>query len=151
MLATNIAETSITIDDVVYVIDCGKAKETSYDALNKLACLLPSWISKASAHQVYQRSNLRTTIFLALDTWALMATLLELKFNKQECLRRPLHNPQNHVMVQFVANFVFESTCCCLLSCCQPSRNVWFFPETRSSWKSSGWSLLPPISEISVR
>lgn len=52
VLATNIAETSITIDDVVYVIDCGKAKETSYDALNKLACLLPSWISKASAHQV---------------------------------------------------------------------------------------------------
>lgn len=52
MLATNIAESSITIDDVVYVVDCGKAKETSYDALNKLACLLPSWISKASAHQV---------------------------------------------------------------------------------------------------
>lgn len=52
VLATNIAETSITIDDVVYVIDCGKAKETSYDALNKLACLTPAWISKASAHQV---------------------------------------------------------------------------------------------------
>ncbi|XP_072956855.1 DExH-box ATP-dependent RNA helicase DExH1 [Typha angustifolia] len=51
VLATNIAESSITIDDVVYVIDCGKAKETSYDALNKLACLIPSWISKASAHQ----------------------------------------------------------------------------------------------------
>ncbi|KAK4380653.1 hypothetical protein RND71_002515 [Anisodus tanguticus] len=51
VLATNIAESSITIDDVVYVIDCGKAKETSYDALNKLTCLLPSWISKASAHQ----------------------------------------------------------------------------------------------------
>jgi len=51
ILATNIAETSITIDDVVFVVDCGKAKETSYDALNKLACLTPSWISKASAHQ----------------------------------------------------------------------------------------------------
>ncbi|KAF6156014.1 hypothetical protein GIB67_035371, partial [Kingdonia uniflora] len=51
VLATNIAESSITIDDVVHVVDCGKAKETSYDALNKLACLLPSWISKASAHQ----------------------------------------------------------------------------------------------------
>ncbi|KAK9668631.1 hypothetical protein RND81_13G073300 [Saponaria officinalis] len=51
VLATNIAESSITIDDVVYVVDCGKAKETSYDALNKLACLLPSWISKASSHQ----------------------------------------------------------------------------------------------------
>lgn len=58
VLATNIAESSITIDDVVYVIDCGKAKETSYDALNKLACLLPSWISKASAHQVFTGGNI---------------------------------------------------------------------------------------------
>uniref|UniRef100_A0A7N0VCD2 RNA helicase n=1 Tax=Kalanchoe fedtschenkoi TaxID=63787 RepID=A0A7N0VCD2_KALFE len=51
ILATNIAETSITIDDVVYVIDCGKAKETSYDALNNTPCLLPSWISKVSVRQ----------------------------------------------------------------------------------------------------
>ncbi|KAK3036728.1 hypothetical protein RJ639_030552 [Escallonia herrerae] len=51
VLATNIAETSITIDDVVFVIDCGKAKETSYDALNNTPCLLPSWISKVSARQ----------------------------------------------------------------------------------------------------
>ena len=52
VLATNIAETSITINDVVFVIDCGKAKETSYDALNNTPCLLPSWISKVSAQQV---------------------------------------------------------------------------------------------------
>lgn len=52
VLATNIAETSITVDDVVFVLDCGKAKETSYDALNNTPCLLPTWISKASAHQV---------------------------------------------------------------------------------------------------
>ena len=52
VLATNIAETSITIDDVVFVLDCGKAKETSYDALNNTPCLLPSWISKVSAQQV---------------------------------------------------------------------------------------------------
>eukprot|EP01018_Ginkgo_biloba_P025644 Gb_33245 [translate_table: standard] len=51
VIATNIAETSITIDDIVFVVDCGKSKETSYDALNKISCLSPSWISKASAHQ----------------------------------------------------------------------------------------------------
>lgn len=52
VLTTNIAETSITINDVVFVVDCGKAKETSYDALNNTPCLLPSWISKVSAQQV---------------------------------------------------------------------------------------------------
>jgi ATP-dependent RNA helicase DHX36 len=51
-LATNIAETSITINDIVFVLDCGKAKESSYDALNNTPCLLPSWISKVSAQQV---------------------------------------------------------------------------------------------------
>lgn len=51
VLATNMAETSITINDVVFVVDCGKAKETSYDAINNTPCLLPSWISKASARQ----------------------------------------------------------------------------------------------------
>ncbi|XP_027913993.1 DExH-box ATP-dependent RNA helicase DExH5, mitochondrial-like [Vigna unguiculata] len=51
VLATNIAETSITINDIVFVIDCGKAKESSYDALNNTPCLLPTWISKVSVQQ----------------------------------------------------------------------------------------------------
>ncbi|XP_076911492.1 DExH-box ATP-dependent RNA helicase DExH5, mitochondrial-like [Bidens hawaiensis] len=57
VLATNIAETSITIDDLVFVIDCGKAKESSYDALNNTPCLLPSWISKDSVKQRRGRSG----------------------------------------------------------------------------------------------
>uniref|UniRef100_A0A804M3X1 RNA helicase n=1 Tax=Zea mays TaxID=4577 RepID=A0A804M3X1_MAIZE len=52
VLATNMAEASITINDIVFVVDCGKAKETTYDALNNTPCLLPSWISKASARQI---------------------------------------------------------------------------------------------------
>mmetsp|Transcript_6160 Transcript_6160/g.15691 ORF Transcript_6160/g.15691 Transcript_6160/m.15691 type:complete len:277 (-) Transcript_6160:659-1489(-) len=51
VIATNIAETFITVDDVVYVVDTGKSKEKTYDAVNNLSCLLPTWVSKASAHQ----------------------------------------------------------------------------------------------------
>lgn len=51
VLSTNIAETSITIDDIVYVIDCGKTKEKGYDASKKISNLKLSWVSKASARQ----------------------------------------------------------------------------------------------------
>lgn len=51
VLATNIAETSITIDDIVYVVDCGRVKERQYDASRGLGMLVEGWISAASAKQ----------------------------------------------------------------------------------------------------
>ncbi|CAI9754477.1 unnamed protein product [Fraxinus pennsylvanica] len=51
VLSTNIAETSVTIEDVVYVIDSGRMKEKSYDPYNNVSTLHSSWISKASAKQ----------------------------------------------------------------------------------------------------
>eukprot|EP00039_Didymoeca_costata_P011156 m.154343 g.154343 ORF g.154343 m.154343 type:complete len:1541 (-) comp15082_c0_seq1:2172-6794(-) len=51
VIATNVAETSITIDDVVHVVDSGRVKETGYDADNGMSCLKETWISKASARQ----------------------------------------------------------------------------------------------------
>eukprot|EP00741_Cyanophora_paradoxa_P018762 tig00021094_g18111.t1 len=51
VLATNIAETSITVDDVVYVVDFGRHKEKSHDVIRKMAQLQATWISKASARQ----------------------------------------------------------------------------------------------------
>ncbi|GJJ13213.1 hypothetical protein Clacol_007464 [Clathrus columnatus] len=51
IISTNVAETSITIDDVVYVIDTGKVKEISYDIDSGLSQLAERWISKAAARQ----------------------------------------------------------------------------------------------------
>ncbi|XP_076959181.1 DExH-box ATP-dependent RNA helicase DExH7, chloroplastic-like [Bidens hawaiensis] len=51
IIATNIAETSITIDDVVYVIDCGKHKENRYNPRKKLSSMVEDWISRANARQ----------------------------------------------------------------------------------------------------
>uniref|UniRef100_A0A8D0L149 ATP-dependent DNA/RNA helicase DHX36 n=1 Tax=Sphenodon punctatus TaxID=8508 RepID=A0A8D0L149_SPHPU len=51
VIATNIAETSITIDDVVYVIDGGKIKETHFDTQNNISTMAAEWVSKANAKQ----------------------------------------------------------------------------------------------------
>ncbi|CDY10215.1 BnaC05g04580D [Brassica napus] len=51
VLATNIAESAVTIDDVVYVIDSGRMKEKSYDPYNDVSTLESSWVSKANAKQ----------------------------------------------------------------------------------------------------
>lgn len=51
IISTNIAETSVTIDDVVYVIDSGKMKEKRYDAHKGMESLEDSWVSRANALQ----------------------------------------------------------------------------------------------------
>ena len=51
ILATNIAETSLTIDGIVYVIDPGYCKQNSYNARTGMESLTVTPISKASANQ----------------------------------------------------------------------------------------------------
>jgi ATP-dependent RNA helicase DHX57 len=49
--STNIAETSLTVEDVTFVIDTARVKEMSYDALNGTSVLAETFISQAAARQ----------------------------------------------------------------------------------------------------
>lgn len=51
VLATNIAETSITINDVVYVIDTGMQNISSWNAEKGIKLLDRCWVSQANAKQ----------------------------------------------------------------------------------------------------
>lgn len=51
VLATNIAETSITLPDVRYVIDTGHARRNQYDQTTQAGNLGIAWISKAESAQ----------------------------------------------------------------------------------------------------
>ncbi|KMU75663.1 pre-mRNA-splicing factor ATP-dependent RNA helicase PRP16 [Coccidioides immitis RMSCC 3703] len=49
--ATNVAETSITIEDVVAVIDTGRVKETRYSPADNIVRLEETWASQAACKQ----------------------------------------------------------------------------------------------------
>ena len=51
VLATNVAETSLTIPGIHYVFDTGRAKERKYDRVTGIQSFEVGWISKASASQ----------------------------------------------------------------------------------------------------
>ncbi|KAL7267647.1 hypothetical protein RUND412_009758 [Rhizina undulata] len=51
ILSTNIAETSVTIPDVRYVIDTGKMREKQYEQSRRITQLVCTWISRSNSKQ----------------------------------------------------------------------------------------------------
>ncbi|GMF43245.1 unnamed protein product [Phytophthora fragariaefolia] len=51
VVATNVAETSLTIPGIKYVVDAGRTKERVFDLANGISSFEVQWISKASADQ----------------------------------------------------------------------------------------------------
>ncbi|XP_063956231.1 3'-5' RNA helicase YTHDC2-like isoform X1 [Lytechinus pictus] len=90
VLSTNIAETSVTINDVVFVIDSGKVKEKSFDAIANISSLKSNWISKASAKQRRGRAGrVRPGMCFHLISRVRYQSLPD--FQVPEILRTPLH------------------------------------------------------------
>lgn len=89
VLATNVAETSITIDDVVWVIDSGVMREMIYEN-GRSASLNDVWISQASVRQRRGRAG-RTREGFCFHLFSESIYQAMSEFSKPEILRTPLH------------------------------------------------------------
>ena len=87
--ATNVAETSITIEDVVAVIDTGKVKETRFDPMSKMTSLTETWASKAACRQRRGRAGrVREGVCFKMFTRSMEAQMADTQV--PEILRVPL-------------------------------------------------------------
>ena len=88
-LSEDIAETSLTIDDVSFVVDTGRAKEKDYDPHLKTSTLQPTWISQASAKQRRGRAG-RTKAGVCFRLFSSRRFQSMRPFVESELLRTPL-------------------------------------------------------------
>lgn len=112
IIATNVAETSITIPGIRYVVDSGRAKERHYDPSTGVQAFQVSWISKASASQRAGRAG-RTGPghCYRLYSSALYEDHFE-AFSKPEILRMPIEGvvlQMKSMNIEQVVNFPFPT------------------------------------------
>ncbi|XP_048397831.1 ATP-dependent RNA helicase DHX29 [Stegostoma tigrinum] len=97
VLATNIAETGITIPDVVFVIDTGKTKENRYHESSQMSSLVETFISKANALQRQGRAGrIREGFCFRLYTQERYDNFID--YSVPEILRVPLEELCLHIM-----------------------------------------------------
>ncbi|CAL1713077.1 unnamed protein product [Somion occarium] len=112
VVATNVAETSLTIPGIRYVVDCGRAKERRYDITNGIQAFQVTWISKASAAQRAGRAG-RTGPghCYRLYSSALYENYFE-QFSQPEIVRMPIEGvvlQMKSMHVDAVINFPFPT------------------------------------------
>ncbi|XP_069483380.1 ATP-dependent RNA helicase DHX29 [Ambystoma mexicanum] len=97
VLATNIAETGITIPDVVFVIDTGRTKENRYHESSQMSSLVETFVSKASALQRQGRAGrVRDGFCFRMYTKERFESFLD--YSVPEILRVPLEELCLHIM-----------------------------------------------------
>ena len=112
ILATNVAETSLTIPGIRYVFDCGRSKERRYDPISGVQSFEIGWISKASAKQRAGRAG-RTG---PGHCWRLYSSAVYERdfqeFSDPELLRMPIEGvvlQLKSMNLQHVVNFPFPT------------------------------------------
>ena len=112
IIATNVAETSLTIPGIRYVVDSGRAKERQYDPSTGVQAFQVSWISKASASQRTGRAG-RTGPGHCYRLYS--SALFEdhfVQFSKPEILRMPIEGvvlQMKSMNIDQVVNFPFPT------------------------------------------
>uniref|UniRef100_A0A452SCK4 ATP-dependent RNA helicase DHX29 n=1 Tax=Ursus americanus TaxID=9643 RepID=A0A452SCK4_URSAM len=97
VLATNIAETGITIPDVVFVIDTGRTKENKYHESSQMSSLVETFVSKASALQRQGRAGrVRDGFCFRMYTRERFEGFMD--YSVPEILRVPLEELCLHIM-----------------------------------------------------
>ncbi|XP_060764891.1 ATP-dependent RNA helicase DHX29 isoform X2 [Neoarius graeffei] len=97
VLSTNIAETGVTIPDVVFVIDTGKTKENRYHEGSQMSSLVETFVSKASAVQRQGRAGrVQNGFCFRLYTKTRFNSFID--YAKPEILRVPLEELCLHIM-----------------------------------------------------
>ncbi|KAI0085669.1 P-loop containing nucleoside triphosphate hydrolase protein [Irpex rosettiformis] len=112
VVSTNVAETSLTIPNIRYVVDCGRAKERHYSVGSGIQSFQVSWISKASAAQRAGRAG-RTGPghCYRLYSSALYENYFA-QFSQPEILRMPIDGvvlQMKSMHVDAVVNFPFPT------------------------------------------
>ncbi|GAA5902843.1 hypothetical protein JCM8208_006490 [Rhodotorula glutinis] len=112
VVATNVAETAITIPNIKYVVDTGRAKERKFDHASGIQSFEVDWISKASAAQRAGRAG-RTGPghCYRLYSSAVFEQHFD-KFAKPEILRMPIEGivlTMKGMNIDAVANFPFPT------------------------------------------
>lgn len=112
IVATNVAETSLTIPGVKYVVDCGRSKERKYNESTGVQSFEIGWISKASADQRSGRAG-RTGPghSYRLYSSAVFERDFE-QFSRPEILRMPVESivlQMKSMAIHNVVNFPFPT------------------------------------------
>lgn len=96
ILATNVAETSLTIPGIRYVFDCGRSKERRYDIATSVQSFEIDYISKASAQQRAGRAG-RTG---PGHCWRLYSSAVYEQFFQDHATPEILRTPAESIVLQ---------------------------------------------------